>query len=300
MIERSSNSSACVKLSLPSGPSISGRGGQINTSITDISPTLQDLQASVVQFTSLFSKDHGGFQDAQAWECALYYCVNVYKVTVTDGNLNQKIQTTWRNDSASATQDSNLIYNPPASIINITANSSEFYVDSLAAKALNRFMSDAVSGNGSLGSPDSGSVFSSDIVHALYQASGLSSRMDNLAVSMSNNIRQQNDSGSDPFSGVALKGETYMHVSWGWFAYPVALLLISLVSLIATIVETGNRKIKVWKSSTLALLYQGGHLGFNNGKEGAADTLSQMSHKSSGLHLELVRNKDQVLQLQSR
>lgn len=269
-------------------------------SVTNISPSLKDLEASVVQFSSLFSKDHADFQDVQAWECALFYCVNVYKVTVTDGNLYQEIKTVWRNDSASSSQNGSLIYHPPASIINITADISEFYVDTLAAKALNRFMSVAVSGNGSLNSPDSGSAFSSDIVHALYQAGSLPSRMDNLAVSMSNNIRQQNNSGSDPFNGVALKGETYVHVSWGWFAYPAALLLISLVCLIATIVETHKLKIQVWNSSTLALLYQGDQVGVSNGKKLGADTLSQMSHMTEGLHVELVRNEDQILQLERR
>ena len=300
MIERSCNSSTCDKLSLPNGPSISGLGGQINTSVTDISLTLKDLEASVVQFSSLFSKDRGGFQDAHAWECALFYCVNIYKVTVTDGNFYQKIQTTWRNDSASAFQDGNLSYNPPASIINITADTSAFYVDSLAAKALNKFMSDSVSGNGSLGSPESGSAFSSDIVHALYQAGDLSSRMDNLAVSMSNNIRQQNDSGSDPFSGVALKGETYVQVNWPWFAYPAALLLIALVNLIATIVETQKRQVKVWKSSSLALLYQGGHLGLDQHRKMPSDTLSQMSQVSSDVEVKLVRGEDEILKLQRR
>ena len=291
-IQKSCNATGCYKLWLPEGPAISGFGGQINSSITSISLDLKDLEASVVQFSTLLSKHKDDCENARAWECALYYCVNEYTATATDGSFSQRIQRSWRNDSASYTRRGNLVYNPPASIINITANSSAFYVGNDAAKALNTFMSNAFTGSGSTNNSESNPAFSSDIIHALYEAGSLSERVDNLAVSMSNNIRQQNDTGSAPFSGTALKTQTYIQVRWAWFAYPGALLALSLISLAATILETWYRKVNVWKSSSLALLFHGQQLELSNRGGLPAETLSQMSQSSQNLSVELVQTED--------
>ena len=131
MIERSSNATKCFHFSLTGGPSISGSGGQINNSVSNISPKLRDIEASIARFTSLYSRNMADADGAKAWECALYYCVNNYEASIKDGNFLQNVQETWRNDSASHSQQGDLIYNPPSSIINITTNSSYFYVDKL-------------------------------------------------------------------------------------------------------------------------------------------------------------------------
>ena len=296
-IQKSCNATGCHELWLPEGPKISGYGGQINSSVTNISQKLKDLEASVVQFSTLISKHKNDFEDARAWECALYYCVNEYTATVTDGTFSQRVTRSWRNDSASYSQSGNLVYKPPASIINITANESVFYVDNKAARSLNSFMSDAFTGDGSTGNSKPNAAFSSDAIHALYEAGNLSVRVDNLAVSISNNMRQQNDSDSAPFSGTALKGQTYIKVRWAWFAYPGALLAMSLLSLAAIILETRYRKVNVWKSSTLAVLFHGQQLELSIRGTLPADTLSQMSQNSRNLSVELIQTEDRKWRL---
>ena len=232
--------------------------------------------------------------EVKAWECALYYCINEYDASIEDGNFLQSVRKTWRNDSASHAQQGDLIFNPPSSSINITANSSYFYVDNLAAKALNSFISDALVGSGGIRDPASGSQsFSSDIIHAFFEADNISERIDNLAVSMSNNIRQQNSSGSKPFPGTAWGSETFVHVRWAWLAYPLTVLLISLMSLALTIFQTTRFKVNVWKSSTLALLFHGQQIQLSDDSEMPANTLSRMTQKSSHLHVELVKSADE-------
>lgn len=194
------------------GPSLFGFGGQINSSVTRISTNFDDIEASVVRFSSLISKRMKDSDNVLALECALSYCVNTYFASVTDGDIDQRVEETWRNNSASHSQGSDLIYNPPQSIINITANASISKAVSLAASAMNSFMSETFSGSGGIYSSGSGSAFSSDVIYALYDTKNYSKSIENLAASMTNNIRQQNDSGSAPFEGVAYETETYVNV----------------------------------------------------------------------------------------
>lgn len=57
-------------------------------------------------------------------------------------------------------------------------------------------------------------------------------------------------------SGTATRNYVIMEVRWIWLIYPLALLVLSLVSLIVTILATHVRHMAVWKESTLPLLYR--------------------------------------------
>ncbi|KAF6222142.1 hypothetical protein HO133_001228 [Letharia lupina] len=299
-VEKRCNDSGCYELFLPGGPSLSGFGGQINSSISQVSTDLDDIEASVVRFSSLFSKRMNDSDDVQAWECALLYCVNTYFASVTDGDIDQRIEKTWRNNSASHSQGSDLIYNPPQSIINITANASTFKVASVAANAMNSFMSETFTGSGGINSSSSGSAFSSDIIHALYNTRNYSKTIENLATSMTNNIRQQKDSDSSTFEGVAYKTETYVHVRWAWFFYPATVLALSLLYLLGTIIESRNRDILIWKSSNLALLLHGQDLELSNSDRVPVNRLSEMNEMAKDIEIELIQTSDEDWKLVQR
>ena len=298
-VEKTWDGTGRYELSLPNGPHISGIGGQINTSVTDISASLRSIEASVVQFSALYSRQVNNSDDALAWECALYYCISNYNVSVRDGSFLQTVQETWRNDSATYMQSGDLIYDPPESVINITADRSEFSVQNLAAKALNSFMTDTFTGSGRVKSPTD-SAFSSDVIHALYEANDIPVRINNLAVSMSNNIRQQKDSGSNPFTGTPYRSETFIHVRWAWFSYPIALFIMFILCLFATIRQTSHSQVNAWKSSNLALLFHGQSLDLNDRDHSPINTLSQMVQRTSVLKAELVQTESGVWRLVTR
>ena len=65
-VERTCGDSGCYELSLPGGPSLFGSGGQINSSVTHISTDLDDIEASVVRFSSLISKRMNDSDDVLA------------------------------------------------------------------------------------------------------------------------------------------------------------------------------------------------------------------------------------------
>ncbi|KAL9629369.1 MAG: hypothetical protein Q9164_006911, partial [Protoblastenia rupestris] len=238
--------------------------------------------------------------DPLAWECALYYCVNDYKAVVRDGAFSQTVQNTWRNDSATHSQSDDLVYSPPKSRINNTGRNFEYRVHNLAAQALNVFMTDTFTGSGRIEQSNKRPAFSSDVIQALYEADDVPIRVRNLAVSMSNNMRQQNDSDSYPFAGTAYKTQTFLHVRWPWTAYPMTLLTVSVMCLFATIRQTTCHKVNAWKSSTLALLFFGQGLDSDHDDRSPSNTLSQMTQRSSNLRVELLETDNHGWRLVER
>lgn len=203
------------------------------------------------------------------------------------------MEETWRNNTATHSQDADLIYNPPASIIDIGANASSFKVASLAASAMNSFMSETFTGSGRINASGSGSAFSSDVMHALYDTEDLPKRIDNLATSMTNNIRQQNDSGSSAFSGRAFETETYVKVRWAWFSYPATVIVLSLFCLLGTIIETTHRDILIWKSSSLAMLFHGQALELKTLGKIPINTMSNITERSKDIKMALTQTNNE-------
>lgn len=110
---------------------------------------------------------------------------------------------------------------------------------------------------------------------------------------MTNNMRQQNDSGSGPFSGLAFKTETYVRVRWAWLSYPAAVIVLSLLYLISTIIETTHREVAIWKSSNLAMLFHGKNLNLEKPDHVMVNTLSQMGERASSIEVELIQIDEQ-------
>jgi hypothetical protein len=84
----------------------------------------------------------------------------------------------------------------------------------------------------------------------------LSLHMERMAATMTQTMRQYpNSTEQVPGSGSM---ETYIKVQWGWFTFPVVILVLTLVFLIATIWKGKGRKdIGNWKTSSLAALANG-------------------------------------------
>lgn len=230
----------------------------------------------------------------------MFYCVNAYSASVTGGKIQQQVRNSWRNDSATNSQSSDLIYNPPSNVINITANASSFRVANLAAKAMNTFMSSTFTGSGGINGTTTGSAFSSDVIHALYDTTDYPYRIANLATSMTNSIRQQNDSGSGPFEGRALTAETYVKVRWAWFSYPAVVIASSLLYLLGTILDSRYRDVAIWKSSNMAMLFHGRALELDDPKYVPVTKSSEMSSLYKDIEVELVRTDDSEWKLVQR
>ncbi|KAL8735955.1 MAG: hypothetical protein Q9166_000517 [cf. Caloplaca sp. 2 TL-2023] len=284
-VEKECTNGKCHLLYIPNGPMLSGLGGQINSSVTNISSELQGIEPSVLRFTSLLSKKVSDPKDALAVECSMFYCVGNYAASVTNGVADQRLLSSWRNDSARLDTKSDLVLNPLASFSN-----ESFTVTHLAAVALNSFMSETFTGSGGIN--NSGSAFSSDVIQALYDTSNLTRRIENLATSMTNSIRGQDDNVSGPAYGIAWTNETYVHVRWAWFAFPSTLIVLSSCFLLGVILETWFRDILVWKSSNIALLFHGRSLKLSGRSGKPVNKLSAMTSRATNIRAKLVESED--------
>ena len=86
----------------------------------------------------------------------------------------------------------------------------------------------------------------------LYTHSDMSQTFDNIATSMTNRIRE-NDNATRVF-GISYREETDIRVSWPWLILPGVVVLMSVVLLVASIVLSRGDKQGLWKSTTLVPL----------------------------------------------
>ncbi|KAH7093060.1 hypothetical protein FB567DRAFT_162614 [Paraphoma chrysanthemicola] len=80
--------------------------------------------------------------------------------------------------------------------------------------------------------------------------------MERIATALTNVARS--DPGSNEFvAGQAFAPETYVKVNWGWLAFPLAMLALCLMFLVATIIKTSkgtNEELGTWKTSAMPTL----------------------------------------------
>jgi hypothetical protein len=77
--------------------------------------------------------------------------------------------------------------------------------------------------------------------------------MERMANAMTNTIRSSTS--NEMLEGKAYQREPYITIKWGWFAFPITLLLLTLVFLILTIIRTsGDGETGIWKTSTMPTL----------------------------------------------
>lgn len=51
--------------------------------------------------------------------------------------------------------------------------------------------------------------------------------------------------------------ENYIGIQWAWITLPVGTVMLTAIFLVAVIVSSRGSRMKVWKSSALAMLFQG-------------------------------------------
>ena len=91
-------------------------------------------------------------------------------------------------------------------------------------------------------------------------------------------------SGGNPYYA-GVRENTY-HIRWAWFALPVAVELLAVILLLLTIQQTRQTKLPVWKTSAIAVMFQGiaqpeGSLVSN------VEKVSDMEHLAAGKRVKL-------------
>lgn len=94
---------------------------------------------------------------------------------------------------------------------------------------------------------------------------------------------------SSPVTGKSYSLRPYVSVRWAWLTLPALLVLLSLVVLLSTIIQTRQRKVKIWKTSAVATL-RGLGTGLH-GELGGLGGTSAMEEEAEGRRVRLVRRE---------
>lgn len=92
----------------------------------------------------------------------------------------------------------------------------------------------------------------SEVMQGMFETDNFPAMMDRVAASFT---KQMNIYGGESLSGQSGHMETYFRINWRWIVLPLIVLVGGIVFLILAMVETKWRKVEVWKSSSLPLMY---------------------------------------------
>jgi hypothetical protein len=270
LIKSDCASSQCL-YTLPSGLSIASLGSEVlNISVVE-SPLIyhQPNVPYLTVFDYLGAEPGSGtFQlsgvPLVAAECALSFCVQAQNISVRNGRQSRHLVGMWNSiaprDAANSTAD--YIFTSPPKTMNVSPEST-FSVNGLAVQAMISELSSKFTGRVSADIGENS--YSSDTIAALWGSKNVSVLVDNLALSLTNDIRltppreQLGGAALGPtageiYDGTAHSSVAYVHVNWWWLILPLVLLLSTLVFFVSVVVQSRKAKVEIWKSSTLAAM----------------------------------------------
>lgn len=213
-----------------------------------------------------------------AVECGLWLCIQARSVNVTRGVLNDTVVAFANgiNDTQHPDFLTQTRFGKVPDTFNVQ-NASYYGYSGLGGLGLQTTLTGLLTGamtiNGNFdisykaGSVDDtltgglpgGIGSAADCLHAAWvYADDLNAWWARLAKSMTNNIRLNavlQDEEGDRYAGTAWTNVVFIRVIWLWLIFPAALVLLSCLFLLATIVASARSGIQAWKTWLLPVLY---------------------------------------------
>lgn len=243
----------------------------------------------IISFASLVPGKNGTMDHPQSiTECQLSYCAKVYrKASVTSGKFAADVQsyilTTRGLDDP--------IYLPghdfPVSLNSTFSVEFDptFSLTSFLVSVLNTGNLDTCYG-GCLNMP--GDALSFGI--AMLNQPSIPHVAENLARSLTNVIRNSSTMNATQVIGQSYEQIQYIGVRWEWIIFPSALILLSLIILVITMLQSHNSVSMTWRSSPLAMLFH--PLQGWSEDEMCVDSTPEMEKLSKKMHGQLRSNQD--------
>jgi len=192
--------------------------------------------------------------------CGLWFCVQAYETSINNGILTQTI--TGNYSEANLTEENLtevLESNGWANITNVPEDIQRdatygVYGDVLIAFGTNPIFTDATVYYGSPIPTFYG--YNSTTARSLQSIPDYNAWIDQFALGMSNNVRSTGFSTTpeSTYAGQVLTSTPYVHVRWPWLAFPAAMVVASLLFLLACIWQTSHLNVDPLKGDALALL----------------------------------------------
>ena len=208
-------------------------------------------------------------QTPQAWQCALYFCLQTYNASVLNGVPSVDTISSWNSDVGTPLpsgdgslgeymETKDATFERPGDSL-VKGGNSTFFIPGGTIAIMATYLNQTMSGVQLVkwSEINLNNNWPVDILQALNSRVDIAGMMTGLASSVTTFIRQSDNRGSladTTVTGTAQRTETYVHVRWSWFALPAAALVLSIIFLLTAILLTSKERIPVWKSSSLALL----------------------------------------------
>ncbi|KAB5578350.1 hypothetical protein GE09DRAFT_1199650 [Coniochaeta sp. 2T2.1] len=256
--------------STPSGTSVDLPSNPGNQGVSRVAPsngTHHSIDSASRAYLSVFdiltatSTGTSGPLNATANQCALWFCVQEYLLSVSEGQTNSSLLATWPTtqfESASSSHPAWYRFVDIPDSFNVQPPSAIYAVTGDAISVLRGFAAGLTSGTVAINA--NVLDFSSDWIEAMWNAtSDLDSWMETFTLAMSNEIRQRGkvdySSGNNHYNGFATEMAPFIRVQWLWMVYPGELIAGSLWFLSHTILRGAHDGVSVWKSDALPMLF---------------------------------------------
>lgn len=215
-----------------------------------------------------------------AYECMLQFCVRNMNATFANGTLQETVVSTWTNETQGIVPETEYyVLRPPNS-------SDEFRISGQVKDGAVEWLDSLLVGYAGSSMLDSlGSGSSSDLMRIIRTAmntseTGFSDLMDNLANSLSLNLRSAAYQPA-PVSGDGFSPVSHAVVTWEWLILPAFELIASLVFLVLVTLKTRKAGLIPWTNSILAIFYHG--FDQRPSMSSVDDTESALEEESRGL-----------------
>lgn len=142
---------------------------------------------------------------------------------------------------------------------------------------------------GNPGDPNTAHDFTPPIMEVLWGSSNLTATFENLATSITNEMRKNKADQTPAITGQLGVPRTVLHVRWQWIILPGILVIVSSIFFLLTIIESSRSATPLWKGSALAVLYHGLEAKVRSTLE-HWDLSSQMSDASEEVKVKLRRD----------
>lgn len=243
----------------------------------------------------------------EATQCILYFCIQQFNVSMSNGKLSSVNTDTTHNipfldlnpDGSSGVREFPFNLTAPASFTIGEQLPDYLMVDypspvPATTFVVNNWILEALVGaldrifTVSPTNIDAGAALlnvGQDIAEVLYYGEDLPTVMDDVATSFSNYLRGLGGP-NDHAIGTMWKMETFIHVRWGWLVLPIVVVLMGFLFLLAAVVR--NRRLAVWKSSILAILFHG----LGDSRRGEMLGLLEMENTARGMMVRLKERQE--------
>lgn len=233
---------------------------------------LQDY--SIIDLTSVYwpFENYGGLGSPppKAFECVLYFCVRSYTGKVDGGQFIETMASSFPNASTSSSDARASIHAPPGqsgpalhpnssvyfektqatNSITPPGDSETYRIQNLSFTLIRQWVQSTLHGSIDSNAPQGASV--SDVAQVLYDTQvadgGPAPLMARIADSLTSQMRNMT---GQSVSGSTQEAKLYVQPRWKWVIFPLVVLALALVFVIATMTMSAVKQIPTWKSSSL-------------------------------------------------